>query len=614
MAGLIRTHDWAGTALGPLAGWPQSLRTTVSLMLHSPIPMVLLWGPEGVMTYNDAYTVFARGRHPRLLGSKVLEGWPEVADFNANVMRVGMAGGTLSYRDQELTLYRNGVAEQVWMNLDYSPVIDESGRPGGVLAIVVETTEAMRARTALHEEKVRLQRLFEKAPGFICVLRGPEHVFEFVNDTHRRLFGSHDWIGKSVREAFPDLAGQGFYEMLDRVYATGERIVAHGAPARFRTSPEAPERERLLDFIYEPIRDEAGAVTGIFCEGHDVTEAHLAEAALRASEARFRTISDALPGFAWTAGGDGLLDFVSQRWTEYSGAGPEESCGANWLTFVHPDDAPHAAETWAHALASGSPYEVEFRLRGRDGAYRWWLARALPVLEAGSGTPAGGVRWIGTCTDIHERKQAQERQFLLLRELNHRVKNLFAVAGGMVALTARYARTPQEMAGTLQGRLDALARANDLIHPGLDGAENSQEATTLDALVRAVLLPYVDAPRLDGRECIVLDGPAVPVGGSAVTSLALTLHETATNAAKYGALSTPEGCIRVEWAAKDTNLLLRWEETGGPAIAGPPVGRGFGSSLVRRSIVGQLQGGVDHDWLPDGLTIRVTVPLDRLGR
>ena len=103
--------------------------------------MVLLWGADGVMIYNDAYAVFADQRHPRLLGSKVREGWPEVADFNDNVMKVVMGGGTLSYRDQELTLHRSGTAEQVWMNLDYSSIPDDDGRPVGVIAIVVDTTE-----------------------------------------------------------------------------------------------------------------------------------------------------------------------------------------------------------------------------------------------------------------------------------------------------------------------------------------------------------------------------------------------------------------------------------------------------------------------------------------
>lgn len=138
---LIREYDWLRTPLGPHEGWPQSLKTATAILLRSPVPIVLLWGPDGIMIYNDAYAVFGASRHPRLLGSKVLEGWPEVADFNANVMRVGLAGGTLAYRDQHLVLNRHGRAEDVWMNLDYSPVLDEDGTPAGVLAIVVETTD-----------------------------------------------------------------------------------------------------------------------------------------------------------------------------------------------------------------------------------------------------------------------------------------------------------------------------------------------------------------------------------------------------------------------------------------------------------------------------------------
>ena len=145
LGALMRDFDWSTTSLGPLEGWPQSLRTAVGILLRSPIPIVLLWGEDGVMIYNDAYSHFAGARHPRLLGSRVREGWPEVADFNDNVMRVGLAGGTLSYKDMVLTLHRRGVPEQVWMNLDYSPVLDEAGRPAGVLAIVVETTERVQA-------------------------------------------------------------------------------------------------------------------------------------------------------------------------------------------------------------------------------------------------------------------------------------------------------------------------------------------------------------------------------------------------------------------------------------------------------------------------------------
>ncbi len=162
MTSLIRGFDWSATTLGPIPAWPQSLRTATSLLLMSPVPMVMLWGEDGRMIYNDAYSGFAGGRHPQLLGSKVREGWNEIAEFNDNVMRVGLAGGVLSYKDQELTLYRKGRPEPVWMDLDYSPVLDESGRPGGVIAIVVETTERVLAEARLRELNATLEQRVEQ--------------------------------------------------------------------------------------------------------------------------------------------------------------------------------------------------------------------------------------------------------------------------------------------------------------------------------------------------------------------------------------------------------------------------------------------------------------------
>ena len=132
LARLVRAYDWASHPLGRAEEWPDELKTTVAIVLRSPVPMVLLWGEGGVMLYNDAYSAFAGARHPRLLGSYVREGWAEVADFNDNVMKVVLSGGSLSYKDQELTLLRDGRPGQVFMDLDYSPVPDSSGFPAGV--------------------------------------------------------------------------------------------------------------------------------------------------------------------------------------------------------------------------------------------------------------------------------------------------------------------------------------------------------------------------------------------------------------------------------------------------------------------------------------------------
>ena len=224
LGALIRRFDWSQTTLGPLAGWPASLKTVTAMLLLSPTPIVLLWGERGIMVYNDAYSVFAGSRHPQLLGSEVREGWPEVADFNDNVMKVGLAGGTLSYKDQELVLYRNGRPERAWMNLDYSPVFDDQAQPAGVIALVVETTERVLAERELQGQQARLQEMFEQAPGLMAMLRGPEHVFEMANPAYLRVVGERDVIGKPVREALPEVERQGFIDILDRVLSQRHRL------------------------------------------------------------------------------------------------------------------------------------------------------------------------------------------------------------------------------------------------------------------------------------------------------------------------------------------------------------------------------------------------------
>ncbi|MGK9067351.1 PAS domain-containing protein [Stutzerimonas chloritidismutans] len=274
---LIRAHDWSQTELGPPDQWPQSLKTVTAMLLLSPVPIVLLWGEKGIMLYNDAYSVFAAGRHPRLLGSEVRLGWPEVADFNDNVMRVCLAGGTLAYKDQELTLHRNGRPEQVWMNLDYSPVLDETGRPAGVIAFVVETSERVRAERHLLAEKDRLTHLFEQAPGIMAMLGGPEHRYEMANPAYANLVGNRDLIGRSVREALPEIARQGFIELLDEVYRTGVAYVGNSVELTIQHTAGEAEESFILDFVFQPVIGRDGSVSGIFMEGHDVTQRALAE-------------------------------------------------------------------------------------------------------------------------------------------------------------------------------------------------------------------------------------------------------------------------------------------------------------------------------------------------
>jgi PAS domain S-box-containing protein len=400
---LIATHDWAATPLGPIEAWPNSLKTTVSLIVHSSVPMALLWGEDGIMLYNDAYSVFAGDRHPQLLGSKVREGWPEVADFNDNVMKVGLAGGTLAYRDQELTVHRKGAPERVWMNLDYSPVYDQAGRAAGIIAIVVETTERVLADRRTDAERERLIRLFDQAPGFICIMRGPEHVYEFANRAHDHLFQRPNIVGKSVREVFPDLDGQGIYELLDEVYTSGRRHVASRVPLRYQFTPGGPMQERVLDFIYEPISDNSGEISGIFCEGYDVTEAHLAQEALRKSEELSRRVWASSDDCIKVLSLDGRLEAMSEGGLRALGIDDAtSSVGQSWTDWFEGKgrDAAHAAVSQAR---EGRSAQFEARLKTRRGEVREWDSVLTPVAGA-DGRPE---KILALSRDITARRQAE---------------------------------------------------------------------------------------------------------------------------------------------------------------------------------------------------------------
>ena len=229
-----------------------------------------------------------------------------------------------------------------------------------------------------------------------------------------------------------------------------------------------------------------------------------------------------------------------------------------------------------------------------------------PVLDA-EGKVVGASK---IARDVTELRRARAQQHLLLREMNHRIRNLFALSSGVVSLSARTATTIQDLVGSVRDRLSALARAHALTLPNLGTGKDVEQATTLYALVQAILSPF--GPRAGESERLAISGPDVEISESSVTSLALLLHEFATNAAKYGALSCPEGSIHIESSEQGDDLLLVWKEIGGPPVARLSENEGFGSLLVRTTVEGHLAGTLSREWHPDGLEIRLTVSRDKL--
>jgi signal transduction histidine kinase len=281
MARLCRRLDWAATPLGPIGRWPQSLRTAAGMVVAQGIAQSLCWGPELVQIYNDEYRVIMRDKHPAGLGRSVLENWPEIRGEIGPLFQRVLGGETVYFEDLLLRVERNGAIEDAFFTFSYSPVRVESGQVGGALINCFETTRQVQARTVQAErdrlfeslafERSRLEYVFQHAPAFLAVLRGPEHVFEIANEAYYRLVGVRDLLGKPALDALPEVRGQGFDALLDGVLATGEPFIGREIPLRVARGPGAEVEEVYVDFLYLPLVEADGSRTGVIAHGHDVT-------------------------------------------------------------------------------------------------------------------------------------------------------------------------------------------------------------------------------------------------------------------------------------------------------------------------------------------------------
>lgn len=419
---LMRGMDWSGPGLGQPAQWPQPLQSVVSLMLGSAFPMFVAWGPSLHTLYNDAYGQIMGAKHPGGMGQPFHEIWHEIrADVEPLVRRV-MGGEAFFMENLPLRMHRRGFDEDTWFTFSYSPVHDEAGAVAGFFCACTETTGMVLAERHQRAEQERLQSLFDQAPGFIAIMRGPDHVFEFASQAYVQLTGFRDVVGKPLAVALPEVVEQGFVKLLDHVFRTGEPFVGRSVRLMLNRERDAPPTEAWLDFVYQPLRDATGAINGVFVQGHEVTELQRTQQALLA-------FSNSIPAIAWVAATDGPLERFNSQWQIYTGQTEESALGHGWTASLHPDDRALARQTWEGVRAGNQAWQVEYRLRGADGAYRWFRAHAVPQLDA-----AGRVlRWFGTTTDIEDSKaaaqvlqQADRQKDEFLATLAHELRNPLA--------------------------------------------------------------------------------------------------------------------------------------------------------------------------------------------
>ena len=559
LGSLIRAYDWSTTSLGPLAGWPQSRRTATDIMLQSPVPMVTLWGEQGVMIYNDAYSVFAGNRHPRLLGMTVREGWPEVADFNDHVMRVGLAGVTLAYKDQELTLHRTGKAEQVWMDLDYSPVLDESGNPAGVLAIVIETTERVRTRSELVAERDRSRGVLDGMAEGFGLLDREFRILDLNAEAMRLEIRPREAIvGRTHWEAYPGTEASELGQLYKR--AMTERV-----PVTLEHCYRWDDgRDVWFEMRAYPVEQ------GLAIFYRDITARKCDESALRASEARL-TVSEESLRLSTEAADIGTWDLDlttdtltwSDRTKAMFGISPHVVCSmVDFYAGLHPDDREITSAAFGSALdpALRATYDVEYRTIGKeDGAVRWVAAKGKALFDERGRC----FRAIGTAIDITGRKRGEIRRLALL-ELNDRLREAGDIAELWYAAAEILGRT-LDVSRAGYGTFDSVAETITI--------ERDWTAAALESLAGVRSLrdygTYLDELKR-GRAVVVADIETDPRTSDSATLKAIgvqasvnipIIEQAGLVAILYVAQASPR-----EWTADEISFLREFADRTHSAV------------------------------------------------
>ncbi len=433
---LIRALDWSATPLGPSSAWPQSLRTSVSTCLNCSFPIAIWWGPQLVMLYNEAYAAIIGGKHPRALGSPGRHVWPEIWDTIGPMLgRVIDQGEAVPADDLPLVLRRHGYPEPCWFSFSYSPIRDEVGQVVGVFCPVIETTArilAERQAAALLdlERALRLASSPSDAKAAACGVLGrhlgvAQVCYSEVEEDSEHVLIEGAWddgriTAVSGRHRLGDYGAPLIADLwLDRTIA-----VANVTQDPRTSAPDALERcvaTHVRSFLKVPLIKADRLAAILFASDpeprrwadHEVAlmreaaeriwatvERRSAEAALRRSE-EFRALAENLPNLCWMAGADGWIYWYNRSWYDYTGTTPADMEGWGWQSVHDAAVLPTVLERWTESIQAGVPFEMTFPLRGRDGAFRPFLTRVVPVRDAGGAI----TRWFGTNVDISEQQQ-----------------------------------------------------------------------------------------------------------------------------------------------------------------------------------------------------------------
>lgn len=403
------------------------------------------------------------------------------------------------------------------------------------------------------------------------------------NPAAARMFGftAEQMIGQSIRKIIP-LHLQHEEDMILERIRSGQLIEA------FETTRLTASGESIpVAVTISPIHDASGKIIGASKIARDLRENRAMHERLRASEERFRLLADNIHQLAWMASPDGSIFWYNKRWYDYTGTTFSQVEGDGWRMVHHPDHVERVHAHFRRCCATGAEWEDVFPLRGTDGQYRWFLSRAIPARDSSGNV----ICWFGTNTDITEERQQKDQIALLMREVQHRAKNMLSMIQALARRTAPASHP--EFVESFEERLKALAANQELLVTG------NWTGARMDELVRTQL--YYVEDLVDDR--ILCDGPELTILPASAETIGMALHELVTNAAKYGALSNDSGRVEIRWEIREKTggreFLLSWRETGGPPVL-TPEREGFGSTVITRVPRLSLNADVESQFLPEG--------------
>lgn len=614
--------------------WPQSLRTTINVMLASGHAMCLAWGDERRFLYNDAYIPILGGRHPAAFGATFQEAWPDVWDEIKPLVDRTFAGHTSTFRNMPLLMTRNGYPEDTWWSFSYSPVRDEAGDVAGLLNVTLETTarvQAERERDVAVEElrssEAKWRGIFETLKeGFILgeLIRDAEGCvidwrYVEVNAAWYDLVGIERGcaVGRTIREVFPGIEDAWISEFAD--------VAERDEPIRFT------RQVGVLGRWYDGVAQHAGGdrFSVIFTEVTGRVMRERRQSALLRLSDRLRAEAT-IGGITYAASevvgetlgvqlvGYGEVDAAAETITverDWTSGGARTLAG----TLSFRDFGSYIDDLKAGCAVVVCDCRSDERTRAHAAALEARSARAFvntPVFDRGrfvallyvsAITPRewkeGELQFI---RDIAyrvglevERLRAVEQQEVLNGELSHRIKNTLSVVQA-IAMQTLGGRADSAAVEEFGSRLKALSSAHDVL------LTRSWSAADLSAVVKSALATFAS-------DRIAISGPDLKIGSRAAMSLALLLHELATNAVKYGSLSVADGSVQIAWAVRREGhvdmLEMSWTERGGPPAV-EPTRRGFGAKVIRMGLIGS--GGVELHYEAQGLSVKMSATLEQV--